>query len=632
MKKILAVLLVLLIALPAVSVGAVTGQNSSETSTIFPGVTMTHVTTPSGSKYGLQDMRIIEFDPRTEGFSVNVATGYNSLTSLSTVSNTVTRWNAAHPDKSAIVAINGDWFTVSYDDYSSATSKKQLYLPLGFNMHGGEIVSTQQTSKESPSASELGYAPSFGIAADGTPLIGCIRTTTTMMFRTKQITFDGINRLPSDNCLILYTDKGPASNYCLDDAYEVYVDFSDDYTVKQGMIGVGTVTGVSAPGEARQSMQTNRMILTARGTRISDISSIPIGTRLRFDVSIEDAYGNTEAWRTVTDCVGGHHEFARNGEYFAIGDSTHYPANIIGITAEGKVIFLCNDGRQSDYSVGVSINKMPELAQELGIVSGIYMDGGGSTTMVCRDGEGYQLVNRPCNNGHAERSVGNAVILAVDRPQSPDMTFDSPSYAIMTGSGNNAVMSLTDEGLKITVTNTFDPFAHFNGPDISADEYKYLALDIKTNYVSSVNQRIGLFLSAGATTGATESCKASFDLPATGKSVRLYLDLTSLSLWKGAVHQVRFDLFDDAVDAAIGKSIVIREMIFFKTKAEAEDFCRTVTIGDVNGDGLLTIQDLSAIKGYIAGVNGNYLIEACDINGDGVHTISDISAIKKLLA
>ena len=600
MKKALALILVLLTVFLTVPAMAVTGQSFEENSTIFPGVTMKHITTPSGSKYGLQDMKIVTFDPKQEGLSVNVTTGYSALNKLSTVSNTVSRWNSANPDKVPLVGINGDWFTVSYDNYSSATSKKQLYLPLGFNMHGGEIISSQQTSKESPSASELGYAPSFGIAADGTPLIGCIRTTATMMFKTKKITIDGINRLPSDNCLIMYTDKGPSSNYCLDDAYEIYVDFTADYTVRDGMKVIGVVSGLSAPGSERQAMKENRMILTARGTRIEDISSIPVGTKLRFDVSIEDAYGNTELWKTVTDCVGGHHEFCRNGQYFPIGDGTHYPANIIGITADNKVIFLCNDGRQSDYSVGVSINKMPELAEELGIVSGIYMDGGGSTTMVCRENGAYTLVNRPCNNNHAQRTVSNAVILACDKVTTDDFTFDSPSYALNFGAENNAKMLLTDDGLSVITTTAFDPFVNLVDVDLSADEYKYIAFDIKTNYTGSGSQKLGLFLCAGSTIYATEDCKASFTVKETGTSQRVWVDLTSLSLWNGKAHTVRIDIFDDAAGISVGRGVIIREMKFCKTKAEAEDFCRTVLIGDVNGDGMITIRDIAEIKTLLA--------------------------------
>ena len=55
-------------------------------------------------------------------------------------------------------------------------------------------------------------------------------------------------------------------------------------------------------------------------------------------------------------------------------------------------------------------------------------------------------------------------------------------------------------------------------------------------------------------------------------------------------------------------------------------------IGDVNGDGLLTIRDLQAIKGFIAGLDGEYIAESADVNGDGLLTIADVSAMKKLIA
>ena len=55
-------------------------------------------------------------------------------------------------------------------------------------------------------------------------------------------------------------------------------------------------------------------------------------------------------------------------------------------------------------------------------------------------------------------------------------------------------------------------------------------------------------------------------------------------------------------------------------------------LGDVNGDGLFTIADLSALKGLIAGRNGTYIEDVADVNLDGLLTLSDIAAIKLLLA
>lgn len=635
MKKLISAVIAIIMIIYAIplSSSAVTGETSSATTEIFPGVTSTHVVTGSGTKYGLNDMTIVEFDPGQEGLSVNVTTGYNDLNRLSTISNTVSRWDAANPDKTPIVAINGDWFTVGYDDYSTAMTKKQLNIPLGFNMHGGEIITTQQTAVETPNS---GYAPSFGIAADGTPLIGCIDTTVEIQTGSARIYPDGINRLPADNAIIMYTDRGPASNYCLDDAYEVYIDFDHDVAVKDGFLEASTVAAVSGPGEARLPMQSNRIILTARGTRISELESLTVGKRLRIKVTISDRYGNTDKWKTVTDCVGGHHEICRNGTYFQIGDSTRYPANVIGITAEGKVIFLCNDGRQSGYSLGVPINKMPDLARELGIVSGIYMDGGGSTTMLQRLSGSMQLVNRPCNTNHAQRTVSNAVILACDVPNTDDLTFDSPIYNLMIGGANNLTASLTDSGLLLMTDVAYDPFLNLTNFSFSADDHKYLVLDAKTTYkVTNGNQKISLYLAAGSTTGATESCKTTFNLPETGKSEKVLVDLSNLSLWNGKVNSIRVDIFDNFSGNEAGKGIYIREMKFFGTRAEAEAFiaASAVNPGDADGDGSYTARDVDVFKTFLAGGSSSDLVVAnCDLDGDGSYTARDLDMMKSLLA
>ena len=115
---------------------------------------------------------------------------------------------------------------------------------------------------------------SFGVADDGTAYIGQISTTLSLINLTtkKSATADGLNRLPANDSLVVYSDKGPISNYALDDAHEVVIDFTDDYTIKHGTRITGTVTAVSEPGTQRYNMQKNRIILTARGTNIEQIS------------------------------------------------------------------------------------------------------------------------------------------------------------------------------------------------------------------------------------------------------------------------------------------------------------------------------------------------------------------------
>jgi exopolysaccharide biosynthesis protein len=84
------------------------------------------------------------------------------------------------------------------------------------------------------------------------------------------------------------------------------------------------------------------------------------------------------------------------------------PRTIVGTTADGKILFVTIDGRQTT-SVGTTLRETAAVAQSLGITDAVNLDGGGSTTMAVAG----QVVNKP--SGGTERSVGDALIY-LDRP------------------------------------------------------------------------------------------------------------------------------------------------------------------------------------------------------------------------
>lgn len=53
---------------------------------------------------------------------------------------------------------------------------------------------------------------------------------------------------------------------------------------------------------------------------------------------------------------------------------------------------------------------------------------------------------------------------------------------------------------------------------------------------------------------------------------------------------------------------------------------------DVDGDGIVTIRDTTAIQFYLAGIRTPQNLDAADANGDGVISIDDVTYIQKLLA
>lgn len=80
------------------------------------------------------------------------------------------------------------------------------------------------------------------------------------------------------------------------------------------------------------------------------------------------------------------------------------PRTLAGIDDRGRLVLITADGRQTD-SVGLSVSEAADLAEDLGLVDAINLDGGGSTTMVVAG----ELENSP--SGGSERAVGDAIVI-----------------------------------------------------------------------------------------------------------------------------------------------------------------------------------------------------------------------------
>ena len=82
-----------------------------------------------------------------------------------------------------------------------------------------------------------------------------------------------------------------------------------------------------------------------------------------------------------------------------------HPRTAIGQTADGRILLVAVDGRQSGYSVGMTTFEMAQTLVRLGAVRGMQLDGGGSTTLAF-DGK---ILNRPSDK--SERPISNALML-----------------------------------------------------------------------------------------------------------------------------------------------------------------------------------------------------------------------------
>ena len=113
----------------------------------------------------------------------------------------------------------------------------------------------------------------------------------------------------------------------------------------------------------------------------------------------------TLGWPDVFDAVGGFPMLLRDGSATPIcAACARQPRTAVGVTASGQILLVVVDGR-SRRSAGVTLGQLRDILRNLGAVTALNLDGGGSSEMVV-EGE---VVNDP-SDGH-ERHITNAILV-----------------------------------------------------------------------------------------------------------------------------------------------------------------------------------------------------------------------------
>lgn len=104
-------------------------------------------------------------------------------------------------------------------------------------------------------------------------------------------------------------------------------------------------------------------------------------------------------------------------------DSFHqnrHPRTAVALSDNNRMIFITVDGR-SFQSYGMTIPELASFLRDMGAVSALNLDGGGSTTMWIHGKEENGIVNYPSDNlefdHQGERNVSNSLLLLINRNQ-----------------------------------------------------------------------------------------------------------------------------------------------------------------------------------------------------------------------
>lgn len=120
-------------------------------------------------------------------------------------------------------------------------------------------------------------------------------------------------------------------------------------------------------------------VLCAENELQSDrVKNLFVGSELTLSVTAD------EQWYGAVNAIGNSGGLIlKDGEYVDDVEIDHYPyahpRTAAGITADGRVIFYCVDGRQNT-SGGLRIDQLSHEMKKLGCVIAMNLDGGGSTT------------------------------------------------------------------------------------------------------------------------------------------------------------------------------------------------------------------------------------------------------------
>lgn len=354
--------------------------------TIGSGLTYTEYGSASQQTY------IFEYDPAGGALPLvrwgSTVYGKDRLGSLT---------SAAKGDNTVLGAINGDFFSM------------QTGVPLGVMIDNGKLISTDDSK----------YA--LGFKADGTAIIGKPGVKLTMTNVTRAgaaIEIDQLNKFPTQWGTYLLTDHFSSTTLSAAESLEIIIRLDGDIAPSGSV--TGTVVDV-VNGDCNTAIPKGCAVLTVANSYEDYplFSGVAAGDKLRFDTTC------TEGWESVVTAVGGGDLILDGGVMPAgIIDEDHEkvsnPRTAVGIKADGKVVFFAVDGR-STTSRGLTETELSALMAELGCVTALNLDGGGSTTVMVKrsDSTDCVYVNVPADGSY--RSVANG-ILFVSKTKSNGIT------------------------------------------------------------------------------------------------------------------------------------------------------------------------------------------------------------------
>ncbi len=292
-----------------------------------------------------------------------------------------------------VAGLNGDFYNVNNG------------LPIGIVVTEGQLRS-----------SDAGYY-AIGFRADGTAILGKPGVTVTAGLgftgggEEIQRRITGVNKARvSTGGIYLYTYDFNANHTTgnTEAGIDVVCDIID------GRLSIGETVTLSVSQVLEASSATavgpEQVVLSANlksdAYHVDALRSLQPGALITVS-----ALSANEGWNDVEYAIGSLYSLVQNGAVSSGLEAGSAPRTAVGQTAGGDLIFYTIDGRKSGHSIGATMTQVAQRLIELGCVTALCLDGGGSTTLSVTQPDQLtaKTVNTPSDG--AERSVTNQIFL-----------------------------------------------------------------------------------------------------------------------------------------------------------------------------------------------------------------------------
>ncbi|MDD6526782.1 MAG: phosphodiester glycosidase family protein [Oscillospiraceae bacterium] len=178
-------------------------------------------------------------------------------------------------------------------------------------------------------------------------------------------------------------------------------------------------------------------LLIMDGKMLHDYAENTTDTRNSFFAILHDgtAVIRRPGGRTddVKEAISGGYHLVENGVYLNVSDNSVHPRSTVGIKADGTVVFMVSDGRQSPDSCGMTLEQQAYTMMALGCVDVLSLDGGGSSTMMTQREalSATSIRNTPCY-GFARPIATSLMVCTSAKPTNEfdHLAFNEAAYIV----------------------------------------------------------------------------------------------------------------------------------------------------------------------------------------------------------